>query len=104
MRIITLLAVCALLSLGLFAQSQSLTGSCQTSGSYPTCSGGEVSFTGSGYSGQAYVKVVNSSGKTIDNGNYQLNGGQLTFTENLSIPDTYTVYVNNVLMLTVTTD
>lgn len=103
MRTLTLFAVCVVLSFGLFAQGPALSGSCQTTGTYPSCQGGEVSFSGSGYSGQASVRVINGDGKVIDSGTYQTNGGILTFVENLSVADTYTVSVNGVVMLTVST-
>jgi len=49
------------------------------------------------------VYVTNSSNKVLDNSSYSLNGNTLTFTENLSIADTYSISVNGTVMMTVTT-
>ncbi len=104
------LGMFSVLSLGLLGQSSSptLSAACQLGGnpSYPDCVDGEVTFTGSGFSSIANavtVYVTNSANKVLDNASYLLNGGVLTFTENLSAPDTYTISVNGTVMLTVTT-
>lgn len=102
MRTIKLIALLALLSLGLFGQSR-ITGSCQNGGTYPNCIGGEVVFTGSNYQGQVHITVTNSSGQVIDDGDYTTSAGVLTFNENLSFADTYTISVNYQVVLTVTT-
>jgi hypothetical protein len=62
-----------------------------------------VVFTGSGYAGQVHVTVTNSSGRVIDDGDYTTNAGILSFTENLSFADTYTISVDSHTVLTVTT-
>ena len=102
MRKTKLFAVSALLSFGLFGQSV-VTGNCRNGGEYPRCIGGEVVFTGSNYPAQVHVTVTNSSGKVIDEADYTTTGGSLSFTENLSFADTYTISVNNRVVLTVTT-
>lgn len=103
MRNAKLLVLSALLSFGLSGQS-TLTGSCKNGGTYPSCVGGEVVFTGSNAHGQVHVTVTNSAGKVIDDGDYKTNAGVLTFTENLSFADTYTISVDDVTLLTVTTN
>jgi hypothetical protein len=80
-----------------------LTGSCQNGGTYPSCVGGEILFTGSSFPAQVHVKVINSSGDVIDDADYTTAGGVLKFVENLSFADTYTVLVNNQTVLTVST-
>jgi hypothetical protein len=105
MRKNTLLALLVMLSFGLcglFAQS-GLTGSCRSSGAYPSCEGGEIVFSGSNYTAQVHITVKNSSGQVIDDGDYTTYGGILSFTENLSFADTYTISVNRSVVLTVTT-
>jgi hypothetical protein len=102
MRKIEIFVVSVLLSIGLFGQS-GLTGSCRNGGTYPSCVGGEVVFRGSGYPAQVHVTVTNSSGMVIDDGDYTTNGGSLSFTENLSFADTYTISLNHQFALTVTT-
>jgi hypothetical protein len=102
MRKTRIFAPAVLLSFGLFGQS-GITGSCRLGGTYPSCDGGEVVFTGSGYAAQVHVSVTNSSGKVIDDGDYTTSGGVLSFTENLSFADTYTIAVNSQTVLTVTT-
>jgi hypothetical protein len=100
------LAVAMLLSLGLFGQaSQSpVSGSCQNGGTFPDCVGGETVFTSTKYTGQVHVKVTNSSGEVIDDGYYTTTSeGVLSFFENLSFADTYTVAINDQIVLTVTT-
>jgi len=92
----------AALSLGLFGQSR-ITGSCQNGGSYPACIGGEITFNGTGYPAQVHVTVKNSGGKVIDDGDYATNAGALSFTENLSFADTYTISIDDQVVLTVTT-
>jgi hypothetical protein len=103
MRKTRLFALSTLLSLGLFGQP-GISGSCRDGGTYPSCVGGEVVFTGSNYPAQVHVTVKNGSGKVIDDGDYTTNGGALSFTENLSFADTYTISVNSVAVLTVTTN
>ena len=102
MRKIEIFVVSVLLSIGLFGQS-GLTGSCRNGGTYPSCVGGEVVFRGSGYPAQVHVTVTNSSGMVIDDGDYTTNGGSLSFTENLSFADTYTISLKHQFVLTVTT-
>jgi hypothetical protein len=105
MKKITLFAVSALLSAGLLGQSapSGITGRCKNDGTYPSCVGGEIVFTGSNYSAQVHITVTNSSGQEIDDGDYTTNGGILSFTENLSFSDTYVISVNQQVVLTVTT-
>jgi hypothetical protein len=105
MRKIMLLAVLALLSAILFGQSgpSGLTGRCKNDGTYPSCVGGEIVFTGSNYPAQVHVTVTNSASQEIDDGDYTTNSGILSFTENLSFADTYTISVNHTAVLTVTT-
>lgn len=103
MKKTTLFAVLALLAAGLFGQS-GLTGHCKNDGTYPSCVGGEIVFTGSSYPGQVHITVKNSSAEEIDDGDYTTNSGILSFTENLSFADTYTILVNQVAVLTVTTN
>jgi len=102
MRKTMLFAVSALLSVGLFGQS-GLTGRCKNDGTYPSCVGGEIVFTGSNYPAQVHITVKNSAAEVIDDGDYTTNGGILSFTENLSFADTYTISVNQEAVLTVTT-
>lgn len=103
MRHCSILALGLLISTVVFGQS-GLTGSCQNGGTYPSCVGGEVAFTGSGYSSQVRVKVVNSLDDIIDDGVYTTNNGILRFVENLSFAETYTITVNGQPVLTVTTN
>ena len=104
MKNATLFVLSTLLSVGLLGQSgqSGITGSCRTGGTYPRCDGGEVVFTGSNYPAQVHITVTNSSGKVIDDGDYTTSGGILSFAENLSFADTYTISVNNQVVLTVT--
>ncbi len=102
MRIIEIFVCSVVLSIGLFGQS-GLTGSCRNGGTYPSCVGGEVVFRGSGYPAQVHVTVTNGSGMAIDDGDYTTSGGALSFTENLSFADTYTISLNHQFVLTVTT-
>jgi hypothetical protein len=102
MRKIILFAASALLSVSLFGQSK-ITGSCQNGGTYPSCIGGEIVFSGSNYPPQVHVTVTNSSGKAIDDADYTTDGGILRFTENLSFAGTYTIAINGLTVLTVTT-
>jgi hypothetical protein len=106
MRKTTLFAVLALLAAGLFGQSgpSGLTGRCKNDGTYPSCVGGEIVFTGSNYPAQVHIKVTNSSSDEIDDGDYTTNNGILSFTENLSFADTYTISLDHVVVLTVTTN
>ena len=106
MRKTTLFAVLALLAAGLFGQSgpSGLTGRCKNDGTYPSCVGGEIVFTGSNYAAQVHVTVTNSAGQEIDDGDYTTNNGVLSFTENLSFADTYTISLNHDAVLTVTTN
>ena len=106
MRKITLFAASALLSAGLLGQSvpSGITGSCKNDGTYPSCVGGEIVFTGSNYPAQVHITVTNSSGQDIDDGEYTTSGGNLSFTENLSFADTYTISMNHHVVLTVTTN
>jgi hypothetical protein len=97
-----LFAFLALFCFDLFGQS-TLTGSCPHDGVYPNCIGGEVRFIGENYPAQVHVTVTNSAGNTIDDGDYTTNGGTLSFTENLSFADTYTISVNGKVVLTITT-
>lgn len=94
-----------LLATGLSAQPQqsSIGGSCKSSGTYPQCDGGEIVFTGSNFPAQVHVKVTNSTGDVIDDGDYSTTNGVLRFVENLSFADTYTIAVNGQTLLTVTT-
>jgi hypothetical protein len=92
MKKATLFALATLLSFGLFGQS-GITGSCRNGDAYPSCVGGEVVFTGSNYPAQVHVTVTNGSGTVIDDGDYTTTAGTLSFTENLSFADTYTISV-----------
>jgi hypothetical protein len=107
MRKTTLLTVLALVSLGLFGQSGSvqsaITGRCKNDGAYPSCTGGEIIFSGFNYPAQVHITVTNSAGDLIDDADYTTNGGVLSFTENLSFVDTYTISVNHHIVLTVAT-
>jgi hypothetical protein len=105
MKKIIRIALWTLLSLVVYGQSSApaLSGSCQNGGTYPSCVGGEVLFTGSNYSGQVHVKVTNNSGDVIDDGDYSTTNGILKFVENLSFAGTYTVSTNGQVMLSVTT-
>jgi hypothetical protein len=102
MRKTKLFVLSILLSLGLFGQS-GITGSCRNGGTYPSCDGGEVVFTGSNYPAQVHITVTYSSGKVIDDGDYTTIGGTLSFAENMSFAGTYTISVNDRVVLTVTT-
>jgi hypothetical protein len=106
MRKTTLFAVLALLAAGLFGQSgpSGLTGRCKNDGTYPSCVGGEIIFTGSSYPAQDHITVKNGSAEEIDDGDYTTNSGILSFTENLSFADTYTIFVSHVAVLTVATN
>ncbi|PWU11749.1 MAG: hypothetical protein C5B51_02010 [Terriglobia bacterium] len=97
-----LLVLLLLLSIGAFAQS-GIAGACRNGGSYPNCIGGEVVFTGSNYPVIVHITVTNSSGNAIDDGDYRTADGILTFTENLSFADTYTISISGHPVLTVTT-
>ena len=97
-----LVALLALLSVGLAAQP-TVTGSCQNGGAYPNCVGGEIVFVGSNYPERVQVTVTNSSGRVIDDGEYKTDGGILRFTENLSFADTYTIAINDQVVLVITT-
>jgi hypothetical protein len=105
MKKTTLFAVSALLSAGLLGQSvpSGITGRCKNDGTYPSCVGGEIVFTGSSYPAQVHITVTNSSGQEIDDGDYTTSEGILSFTENLSFADTYTISMNHQVILTVTT-
>jgi hypothetical protein len=103
MRIITIFAFLIVLSLSLSGQS-GLTGSCRNGGTYPACVGGEVVLTGTSYPAQVHVTVTNSSNTKIDDGDYTTTDGVLSFTENLSFADTYTISVNDHVVLTITTN
>jgi hypothetical protein len=111
MKLITFCAIIGVIGLALSLAGQSstsLTAACQIAGNpaYPDCVDGEVTFTGTGFTGGANgidVRITNSSGKVLDAGQYQVNNGVLSFTENMSIGDTYSVYVAGTLMLTVAT-
>src|SRR5664279_1839153 len=103
MRITKLFALSAILLCGLRGQSE-VTGSCRVGGTYPNCIGGEVVFTGANYAPQAHVKVTNSAGRVIDDGDYTTNGGVLSFTENFSFADTYSITVDDRVVMEVTTN
>ena len=106
MQQIKMLLFSALLSLASFGQSSpsGLTGSCRNGGDYPKCVGGEVVFSGENYPAQVHVSVTNGAGKMIDNGDYVTMNGNLSFTENLSFADTYTISLDNHAVLTVSTN
>ena len=80
-----------------------LNGSCRFDGTYPQCMGGEIVFSGPNFNAQVHVKVTNSGGDQVDDGDYTTNGGVLTFVENLSFADTYTIKVDGQTLLVVTT-
>lgn len=105
MRTIMSIALLVCLSVMLFAGpgEASLSGSCKSGGTYPNCDGGEILFAGSNYSGQVHVIVTNSSGQVIDDGYYTTADGILKFVENLSFADTYSISVNDLTILSVTT-
>jgi hypothetical protein len=94
-----LLATLTLASVALLSGGQAtLTGTCQSGGnpSYPQCVSGEVTFTGTNYNPEVHVKVTNSNGDVIDNSTYSATvTGNLTFTENFSFADTYTVQIDD---------
>ena len=81
-----------------------ISGSCAHGGAYPSCTGGEIVFTSAGYPAQVHVTVTKSSGDAIDDADYTTYLGTLTFTENLSFPDTYSIAVNGKVLLTIATD
>jgi len=72
-----------------------ITGACKNGGDYPHCVGGEIVFSGTGYAAQVHITVTNSSGQAIDDGDYKTKSGSLSFTENLSFADTYTVSLDS---------
>lgn len=81
-----------------------IVGSCAHGGTYPSCVGGEIVFTSSGYPPQVHITVTKSSGDAIDDADYTTSLGVLTFTENLSFPDTYSIAVNGLVVLTIITN
>jgi hypothetical protein len=97
-----ILAAAMLFALYLGAQTP-IAGSCAHGGTYPACVGGEIVFTSSGYPGLVHVTVTKSSGDAIDDADYTTSSGVLTFTENLSFPDTYSIAVNGKVLLTLVT-
>ena len=70
-------------------------GSSSTGGTSTNCNSGQVTFTGTGYPNKVRVVVTNSEGELIDNGLYDTTGGVLSFTEDFSFPDTYTVDIKH---------
>lgn len=102
-----LVQLCALIFIGFsihLSGQSSISGACRNGGTYPrSCVGGEVVFTGSNYAPQVHVKVTNGSGQAIDDGDYTTTGGALTFTENLSFSDTYTISIDGRVVLAVST-
>jgi len=102
MRPITLLVFLVLFSLAAFGQS-GITGGCQSGGTFPSCNGGETTFTGSFTGPTVHITVTTSAGTVLDDGDYSPNSGILTFTENMSVADTYTIAVNYQAVMTVTT-
>ena len=108
MRITSLLAIFTLISLtagGQSLQPSGILGTCQSGGnpSYPNCNSGEVTFAGSTTNTTIHVLVTNSSGAILDDADYDTTGGNFNFTENLSVPDTYSVTVDQQQPLFVTT-
>jgi hypothetical protein len=103
MKKAVLLILLTLLSAGLFGQS-GLTGRCKNGGTYPNCVGGEIIFSGTGYAASVHVTVNNSAGDEIDDADYTTTAGALSFTENLSFADTYSIYLDQKLTLTVNTN
>ncbi len=106
MRITIVFALLVLMSVAMMGQgSTPLNGSCQTAGnpSYPNCVAGEVTFTGATVDVSVHVTVTNSSGAIVDDSDYNSQAGTFTFTENFSIPDTYTIAVNGQAVMSVTT-
>jgi hypothetical protein len=102
MKKISLCALVVLLSVTLSGQS-TITGSCEYGGTYPSCLGGDIRFTGSGYPAAVHVRVINSSDEVIDDANYKTVSGVLRFVENMSFADTYTISIDGSTALTVTT-
>ena len=102
MRIQIAFLLLCVLAFALYGQS-GITGTCRNGGAYPACVGGEVVFTGTGYPAQVHVTVTNSANTKIDDGDYTTTDGILSFAENLSFADTYTISVNNHVVLTITT-
>ena len=94
----------AMLFGGSISAQTPIVGSCAHGGTYPSCVGGEIVFTNSGNAGQVHVTVTKSSGDAIDDADYTTSLGVLTFTENLSFPDTYSIAVNGKVLLTVVTN
>ena len=112
-HIMRVISIAAVLSLALFAQSGSmiLTGSCLHGGNpyYPQCVSGEITFNVSNVAGQTHVRINNTNGDSIDDGLYTPDPGTqtLTFIENFSFADTYTIKVgdgSNAQYYTVTTN
>jgi hypothetical protein len=101
MKIYLLLAMFALPAL---CDPSAITGSCKNGGEYPHCAGGEIVFNGSEYPAQVHITVTNGSGQVIDDGDYTTESGNLSFTENLSFADTYSISVNGKSALVVKTD
>ena len=95
-------ALLALSPLVLFGQSP-ITGTCVNGGAYPVCLGGEVRFIGTGYPEQVHITIKNSSGKVIDDADYRSKAGVLSFMENLSFSDTYTIWIDDQIVLKVST-
>ena len=81
-----------------------ITGGCKKGGEYPHCDGGEIVFSGSDYPAQVHITVTNSSGQVIDDGDYTTRSGALSFTENLSFADSYTIAVDSKPALVVNTN
>jgi hypothetical protein len=112
-HILRLISIAAVLSLALFAQSGSmvLTGSCLHGGNpyYPQCISGEITFSVTNVAAQTHVKINNTNGDSIDDGLYTPDAATqtLTFIENFSFGDTYTIKVGegvNAQTYTVTTN
>jgi hypothetical protein len=103
MRILTAFGLLSAFAIALSGES-GITGSCRNGGAYPACVGGEVVFTGTGYPAQVHVTVTNSANTKIDDGDYTTSDGILSFAENLSFADTYTILVNDHVVLSITTN
>ena len=100
MKSILLFATLTVFSVALLGDggTHTITGTCQSGGDpyYPQCVSGEVTFVGTNYSDQVKVRVTNSAGSVLDSGSYSTAAdGTVTFTENLSFPDTYSVKIGD---------
>ncbi len=94
MNIAKLLVLPAVVTLALFAGPSAPSGlsvNCGNGSGGSGCYEGHVTFTGTNYKNHTHVLVTRSDGSVYDDGFYQAPGGVLSFEENLTPPDTYTI-------------